>query len=251
MSGHSKWANIKIRKGAQDAKRGKVFTKLTKEITVAARAGGGNLDFNPRLRLAAQKAREANMPRDTIERAIKKGTGELEGESLEELVYEGYGPSGVAVMLELLTDNRNRTAGEVRAIFSKRGGNLGEAGCVGWMFEAKGLIVVSKEGADEDAVTLAAIDAGADDITDSGDSLEITAPPEALMEVRQTMESAGLTIVSAELTRVPTSTVALDGKSAPAVLRLIDELEDHDDVAKVHANFDIPDDILEQLAAQA
>jgi len=249
VSGHSKWANIRIRKGAQDAKRGKVFTRISKEIMVAARSGGGNPDFNPRLRLAVQKAREANMPRDNIDRAIKKGTGELEGEALEEVVYEGYGPHGVALLIETLTGNRNRTAPDIRALLGKRGGNLGESGCVGWMFVTKGLIHVPVEGTDEDELMLVALEAGADDVKRSGDSFEVTSSPDMFMVVQQALESGGFALTSAEVTRIPTTTVPLDARTAPGVLRLLEDLEDLEDVQRVHANFDVADEVLEAIAA--
>ncbi|MBD3176054.1 MAG: YebC/PmpR family DNA-binding transcriptional regulator [Armatimonadia bacterium] len=251
MAGHSKWANIKIRKGAQDAKRGKAFTKVSREIIVAARSGGGDPDMNPRLRLAISKAREVNMPKDTIERAVKKGTGELEGEDYQEVVYEGYGPNGVALMIEALTDNRQRTAPEIRALLDKRGGNLGDPGCVAWMFEAKGLVSIKAEGVDEDELLMTALEAGAEDIKTEGDTIAVTSNPEVFMDVRQAIEDAGYSIINSELARVPTSTVALDGKTAPAVLQLMDELDDLDDVQKVHANFDVDDAVLESIAETA
>lgn len=251
MSGHSKWANIKIRKGAQDAKRGKAFTKVSREIIVAARAGGGDPEMNPRLRLAISKAREVNMPKDTIERAIKKGTGELEGEEYQEVTYEGYGPHGVALLIEALTDNRNRTAPEIRALLDRRGGKLGDRGCVAWMFEAKGLVTIKAEGVDEDELLMVALEAGAEDAKVEGDTIAITSSPEAFMQVRQAIEDAGYSIVSSELARIPTTTVRLDANTAPAVLRLLDELDDLDDVQRVHANFDVDDSVLEAIAESA
>ncbi len=248
MAGHSKWANIKIRKGAQDRKRAIQFTKLSKEIIVAARTGGGVIEFNPRLRLAVQKAREANVPMDNIERAIKKGTGELESEALEEIVYEAYGPHGVALLIEVTTDNRNRTAPDLRAMLGKRGGNLGETGCVAWMFATKGLILVPVEGVDEEALTMDALEAGADDVRQEGESFEVTCAPEAFMDLRGALESAGYQMTSAEVTRIPTTTVALDAQTAPVLFRLLEDLEDHEDVSRVHANFDVPDEVLESLA---
>ncbi len=205
--------------------------------------------MNARLRLAIQKAREVNMPMENIERAIKKGTGELEGEQVEELAYEGYGPHGVALLLEIMTDNRNRTAPEIRTILGKRGGNLGESGCVSWMFETRGLITVSTDATDEETLMLTALDAGADDIRESSGTFEVTCSPDRFMDVRGALEAAGIAMVSAEVTRIPTTTVALDEKTAPSVLGLLEELEDHDDVQRVHANFDVPDEVLERLAA--
>jgi YebC/PmpR family DNA-binding regulatory protein len=248
MSGHSKWANIKIRKGAQDKKRASTFTKLSKEIIVAARVGGGQIDFNPRLRMAIQKAREANVPMDNIERAIKKGTGELEGEAVEEIIYEGYGPHGVALLIEVMSDNRNRTAPELRAILGKRGGNLGEAGCVAWMFATKGMIIVPGEGVDEEELTMAALEAGAEDVKLEDGSFEITCEPAVFMDLHAAIQAAGYAMSTSEVTRIPTTTVSLDAHTAPVVLRLLEDLEDHDDVARVHANFDVPDDVLEALA---
>ena len=248
MAGHSKWANIKIRKGSQDAKRGKAFTKVSREIIVAARGGGGDPEMNARLRLAIAKAREVNMPKDTIERAIKKGTGELEGEDYQEVMYEGYGPHGVALMIEALTDNRNRTAPEVRALLDKRGGKLGDPGCVAWMFEAKGLVTIKADGVDEDELLMVALDAGAEDLKTEGETIAITSSTESFMEVRQAIEDAGYTLVDSELARIPTTTVALDAETAPSVLRLMDDLDDLDDVQKVHANFDVDDAVLEAIA---
>jgi YebC/PmpR family DNA-binding regulatory protein len=247
MAGHSKWANIKIRKGAQDRKRSSQFTKLSKEIIVAARTGGGVIDFNPRLRLAVQKAREANVPMENIERAIKKGTGELEGPPVDEIIYEGYGAHGVALLIEVMTDNRNRTAPELRAILGKRGGNLGESGCVAWMFVSKGLIIVPGEGVDEEALMMTALDAGAEDVRLEGEFFEVTCAPDGFMDLRGAIEEAGYTMTSAEVTRIPTTTVPLDAQTAPVVLRLLEDLEDHDDVHRVHANFDVPDEVLEAI----
>lgn len=249
MAGHSKWANIRIRKGAQDAKRGRAFTKVARELMIAAKVGGGDPSMNPRLRLAIQKAKDVNMPRETVERAIKKGTGEIEAEQLEEIVYEGYGPHGVALVIEAMTDNRNRTVGEIRAVLGKRGGNLGESGCTTWMFETKGLAVVAKEGTDEEALMSAVVDAGADDFREAGDTFEIVCAPDAFMDVRAAIEALGIEPISAEITRIPTVLVPVEGDKARAILRVYEELEDHEDVQKVHANFDIADHVLEEIAA--
>lgn len=249
MSGHNKWSSIKHRKGAVDAKRGKIFTKIIKEIIVAARNGGGDADMNPRLRSAITTAKNANMPKDNIERAIKKGTGDLEGVNYEEYSYEGYGPGGVAVMLDILTDNRNRTAAEVRHLFNKGNGNLGENGCVAWIFETKGVIVCEKEQVDSEALFELALEAGADDVIDEDDSdiIEIHTAPDAFEAVRQALEDAGYPMLSAAVDKVPANTVKVEGKAAEQMLRLMDSLEDCDDVQKVYANFDIDDDLLEEL----
>lgn len=241
MSGHSKWATIKRKKAKVDAQRGKVFTRLAKEIIVAARQGGGDPDGNIRLKTAIQRAKEANIPNDNIMRAIQKGTGELGGSNYEEITYEGYGPGGVAVMIEIMTDNRNRTAGEIRYIFSRNGGSLGETGCVAWMFQEKGLIVVEKADneRDEDDLMLLALDSGADDFKADDDSFEITSEPGELQAVREALEKAGVKIALAEVTMVPQSTVKLEGKEAEQMMRLTDTLEEHDDVQDVYANFDI------------
>jgi len=249
MSGHSKWHNIRLRKGKQDAERGKVFTKLGREIIVAAREGGGNPDSNGRLRLAIEKARDASMPQDTIKRAIQRGTGEVEGAHYEEVSYEGYGPAGVAVMVQCLTDNRNRTISDVRHIFSKAGGGVGESGSVAWQFEPKGVINIPADQTDEDAVFAAAVEAGADDITTEGDTIEVTTAPDALNQVRQALLDAQVPVENFELTMIPRNLVRLEGKEADQVLRLMDALEDHDDVQKVYANFDIPDEVLEAAEA--
>ena len=250
MSGHSKWHNIRLRKGKQDAERGKMFTKLAREIIVAARAGGGNPDANARLRLAIQKAREASMPIESIKRAIQRGTGELEGVTYEEVTYEGYGPAGVAVMVDCLTDNRNRTVAELRSIFSKCGGSLGESGCVAWMFDPKGIITIPAENADEDTVMLATLDAGAEDIRIEGDTIEVITQPEDLQSVRDALTSAGIAFTDAEITRLPKNTVRVeDSKEASQVLRLMDMLDDLDDVQHVYSNFDIPDELMQEAAA--
>ena len=244
MSGHSKWASIKHKKGAADAKRGKIFTKLIKEITVAARIGGGDPAGNPRLRTAILIAKGKNMPVDNITRAIKKGTGELEGVHYEEVTYEGYGPGGAAIFLEAMTDNKNRTVSEIRAALGKAGGNLGENGCVGWMFEKKGRITVKTDAKSEDDLMELAIDAGADDMQTVDDHYEITTAVENFEAVRKALEEAGVPMDTAELTRIPQNTVSLDEKKGKALLKLMDILEDHDDIQKAYSNFDIPDDVM-------
>ena len=249
MSGHNKWSSIKHRKGAVDAKRGKIFTKLIKEITVAARDGGGDADTNPRLRTAIAAAKAVNMPKDNIERSIKRGTGELEGVSYEELVYEGYGPGGVAVMVDILTDNRNRTAADIRHIFNKGNGNLGENGCVAWMFDTKGLIVFEKENIGEEELFDLALEAGADDveeITEDG-TFEVITTTENFEAVKQAFDEKGWAYVSAEVTKIPQNTIKLEGKAAEQMLRLMEKLEDSDDVQNVYANFDIDMELIEQL----
>jgi YebC/PmpR family DNA-binding regulatory protein len=249
MSGHSKWSTIKRKKGAADAKRGKAFTKIIKEIMVAARMGGGDVNANPRLRTAVLAARAENMPKDNIDRAIKKGTGELEGVTYEEFTYEGYGPGGVAMMLEVLTDNKNRTVADVRHVFSKHSGNLGEAGCVSWMFEKKGLILVDKTGVDEDKLLEVALDAGALDVKDNGKEFEVTVSPSSFEEVRKKLEEAGYKPTYSDVTMVPQTTVRLAGKEAEQMLKLMEGLEDSEDVQKVYANFDIADEVMERLSA--
>jgi YebC/PmpR family DNA-binding regulatory protein len=249
MSGHSKWSTIKHKKAAKDAKRGKAFTKLIKEITVAARLGGGDVKANPRLRTAVLAARAQSMPGDTIDRAIKKGTGELEGVNYEEVVYEGYGPGGVAVMIEVLTDNRNRTVAELRNVLDKCGGNLGTTGSVAWMFTKRGLITVERAQADEDKVIEVALEAGADDVTDSGDILEVLTAPEQLEGVKDALEQAKIVAASAEVTMMPSSTTSISGKQAEQMVRLLETLEDHDDVQRVSSNMDIAAEELERLSA--
>jgi len=244
MSGHSKWSSIKHKKGALDAKRGKIFTKLIKEITVAARIGGGDPDGNPRLRTAILTAKGQNMPGDNITRAIKKGTGELEGVQYEEVNYEGYGPGGAAIFLEAMTDNKNRTVSEIRAALGKAGGNLGENGCVAWMFEQKGLITVKTESKDEDELMELAIDAGADDMQTVDDYYEITTTVESLESVRTTLEESSITIETSEVTRIPANMVAVDETKGKALLKLMDILDDHEDIQKAYSNFDIPDDVM-------
>jgi YebC/PmpR family DNA-binding regulatory protein len=244
MSGHSKWSTIKHKKGAADAKRGRIFTRLIKEITVAARMGGGSPEHNPRLRSAIAEAKASNMPASNIDRAIKKGTGELEGVSYEEATYEGYGPGGVAIMAETITDNKNRTAGEIRKIFSKGNGNLGEQNCVGWMFDSKGLIVVTKKAISEEKLMEVALEAGAEDIEDEEDSFQVVTDPGSFQGVKDALEQAGIQMVSAKLDKIPQNTVRVEGKDAAQVLKLAEALEEHDDVQNVYANFDIdPDSI--------
>ncbi len=249
MSGHNKWSSIKHRKGAVDAKRGKIFTKLIKEITVAARDGGGDADTNPRLRTAIAAAKAVNMPKDNIERSIKRGTGELEGVSYEELVYEGYGPGGVAVMVDILTDNRNRTAADIRHIFNKGNGNLGENGCVAWMFDTRGLIVFEKENIGEEELFDLALEAGADDVEEIAEdgTFEVLTTTENFEAVKQAFDEKGWAYVSAEVTKIPQNTIKLEGKEAEQMLRLMEKLEDSDDVQNVYANFDIDMELIEQL----
>ncbi len=246
MSGHNKWSTIKHKKGRADAKRGKIFTKLIREITVGAREGGGDPEGNPRLRAAVAAAKAANMPADNIKRAIQRGTGELPGVTYEEVSFEGYGPGGVAVMLELLTDNRNRTTPEIRHLFSRFGGNLGENGCVAWLFTKKGLILVPRSSdADEDVVLELALEAGAEDLnTEDEDYFRITTSPDELHQVKEGLESGGLTVEAAQMEMEPSSTTRLEGKKAQQMIRLMDAFDDHDDVQNVWANFDIDDDLL-------
>ncbi|MEI9476952.1 MAG: YebC/PmpR family DNA-binding transcriptional regulator [Deltaproteobacteria bacterium] len=249
MSGHSKWSTIKRKKGAVDAKRGKAFTKIIKEIMVAARMGGADINANPRLRSAVLAAKAENMPRDNIDRAIKKGAGELEGVNYEELTYEGYGPGGVALLLEVMTDNKNRMVAEMRHTFSKQNGNLGEGGCVSWVFEKKGLISLDKSGVDEDRLIEVALDAGALDVKDSGIEFDVTTPPASFEAVKKKLEESGFKHTYAEVTMVPQTTVRLTGKDAEQMLKLMEALEDLDDVQKVYANFDITDEEMERLSA--
>lgn len=244
MAGHSKWANIKHKKGAEDAKRGKIFTKLVKEIIVAARLGGGDPAANPRLRLVIEKAKQNNLPKDNMERAIKKGTGELEGINYEETAYEGYGPGGAAVYVESLSDNKNRTVADVRHIFSKHGGNLGENGCVSWMFDKKGWIPVSKSHSDEDNLMEAALEAGAEDIRDEEDVFEVITPPEAFEDVKAALDAAEIPYGDAEITMLPQTVVSLAGSDAEKMFKLMNALDDHDDVQKVNTNADIPDEVI-------
>jgi YebC/PmpR family DNA-binding regulatory protein len=250
MSGHSKWSTIKHKKGAADAKRGKLFSKLTRAIIVAAKEGGGDPAANLALQNAIEKARSYSMPKDTIDRAIAKGSGaDADSAAFETVVYEGYGPSGVAVIVEALTDNRNRTAGEVRHTFSKNDGNLGGSGAVAWLFERRGVVMVPSEGVDEDELTLAAAEGGADDVALDGSSYQVLSAPEQLAAVREAIEAAGFQVESAELTMLPKTTVEVaDEGDAKKVLRLLEQLEDNDDVQDVYANFDIPEQVLEAVA---
>lgn len=250
MAGHSKWANIKRKKGANDAKRGKVFTKLIRELTVASKMGGADPDANPRLRDAIAEAKSHNMPKDTMERAIKRGSGGGgDDANYEEIVYEGYGPGGVAMLIESLTDNRNRTVSEVRNLLSKSGGNLGESGSVAWMFDKKGIISVEKNGASEDAVMEAALEAGGEDVKDEGDTWDVVTEPSDFHSVKTALEGAdGLRIVSAALASIPKNTVQVEGDGAEKLFKLMDQLEDLDDVQKVHANFDISAEEMERLS---
>jgi YebC/PmpR family DNA-binding regulatory protein len=250
MSGHSKWAGIKHKKAIVDAKRGQAFTRASREITISAREGGGNPEGNFRLRLAVQKAREINMPADRIKNAIQRGTGELAGDRLEEIRYEGYGPAGVAVMVDALTDNRNRTSASIRHRFSKGGGNLGETNSVGWMFERKGVISANAGKADPEEVGLAAIEAGADDVQVEGKAVEISAPPSTFEKVKAAVEGLGVSVENAEVTMQAKQTVPIGEDKAAAVLRLMESLEEDDDVQQVYANFDIPADVLERISAQ-
>ncbi len=247
MSGHSKWSTIKRQKGANDAKRGALFTKVAREIAVAARAGGGDPDANYRLRLAIDKARSINMPADNIKRAIEKATGGADGDQYEEIVYEGYGPGGVAVLVEAATDNRNRTAAEVRSIFAKTGGQLAGSGAVAWQFEVRGLITVAREGVDPDEVALAAIDAGAADVDSESDPVEIYTQPGDLYTVRKALEDAGVTVDDAESAMIAKQTVSLDADHVRKALRLVDLLDDLDDVQRVTTNVDIPEDVLAEM----
>ena len=246
MSGHSKWAGIKHKKALIDAKRGKLFSKLNKEITVAAKTGGGDPSANPRLRLAIAKAKEANVPSDNIERAIKKGTGELPGVNYEQISYEGYGPGGVAIVVEALTDNKNRTTAEIRNLFSSKGGNLAGSGSVNWLFRRKGFIVVNKAKAEEDKLMSIAIESGAEDLKTEEDTYEIVTDIKDYEKVRAALKEKGIEQEAAEITMIPSSYVKLQGKQAEQVLNLIESLEDHDDVQNVYANFDIPDEVLQQ-----
>jgi len=245
VSGHSKWHNIKIKKSKTDQQRGKLFSKLAREIIIAAKAGGGDPAANMRLRAAIDRAREASMPNDNIQRAVQRGAGGGEGATYEEVTYEAMAPGGVAVLVQVLTDNRNRTASEIRNIFTKAEGSLGVS--VGWLFEKKGVITIKKTGASEEEVLTKAVDAGAEDMKVTSDEYEITVAPEEFASVKQALEAAGYKLSSAEVTLVPKSTVPLEGKDAQRILRLMESLEDHDDVQHVYANFDIPDEVLEQV----
>jgi YebC/PmpR family DNA-binding regulatory protein len=249
VSGHSKWAQIKHKKAHVDAKRGKIFSKIVKEIAVAARLGGGDISGNPRLRQAIDKAKEVNMPQDNIKRAIMKGTGDLPGMSYEETLYEGYGPCGVAILIEALTDNKNRTTPEIRHIMSKHGGNLGEAGCVSWMFTKKGYILVEKSKIDEDSLMAAALEAGAEDMRNDPkeDSYEIISSPEEMVKIKEALESSEIPVSLAEITMLPTTYITLDETSAQQMLRLVEALEDNDDTQNVYTNSDIPDEIMTKV----
>ena len=249
MSGHSKWSTIKRKKGATDAKRGRIFTRLIKEITVAARMGGGDPEGNPRLRSAIGTAKAENMPKNNIERAIKKGTGELEGAVYEEITYEGYGPGGVAVMVECMTDNKNRSVADIRHAFSKSGGNLGESGCVAWMFDKKGSILIDKSAIDEEELMDKALESGAEDVLEEENVFQVITTPDDFEAVREALQTEGLEFVEAEVSLIPQNTVDItEEKPAKQLLRLLESLEDHDDVQSVSANFDIPDEIMDALA---
>ncbi|WP_020585224.1 YebC/PmpR family DNA-binding transcriptional regulator [Desulfobacter curvatus] len=247
MSGHSKWSTIKHKKGAADKKRAKVFTKLIKEITVAARMGGGDPGANPRLRRAIDSAKAQNMPKDNVDRAIKKGTGDMDGVNYEEIIYEGYGPGGVAVMVECLTDNKNRTIADVRYIFNKAGGNVGTDGCVAWMFDKKGVITISKENADEDTLMEVAIDAGAEDIKDEGDSFDVLTAPEDFDAVKDAIDGAEIACEVAEISMVPQNTTAVSGKEAEQMIRFMEALDDNDDIQNFYTNADIPDEAFDAM----
>ena len=252
MAGHSKWANIKHKKGKEDAKRGKLFSKLSKKISVAAREGGDDPEMNSELRLAIQKAKDNNMPNDNIERAVKRGTGDLDGVSYDRIVYEGYGPGGVALYLDLMSDNRNRTAAEIRHLLSKHGGNLGESGCVAWMFSRKGQMVVDmkKSNYDEDKLMMTAIESGADDVIVEGNMLNIYSDPSIFEDLRTSLEQDNITVVSSDIAMIPDNTMKLDKKTAKKTLKLMDILEDHDDVQEVYSNFDISDEIMEEISKE-
>ena len=247
MSGHSKWATTKRKKAAIDSKRGKIFTKITKEIAVAAKIGGSDPDGNARLRTAILKAKEANMPADNIKKAVMKGTGELPGVTYEETTYEGYGPNGVAILIEIMTDNKNRTVAETRKTFTRHGGNMGEAGCVSWMFHKKGYIVVERSKADEDRLMSLVLDAGAEDMKSDNNNFEITTAPKDFEKVKEVLKQNNIEMTVSEITMVPQSYIKLDGKEAEQMLKLMEELEDHDDVQNVYANFDIPEEIMAKV----
>jgi YebC/PmpR family DNA-binding regulatory protein len=248
MSGHSKWSTIKHKKAAKDAKRGKLFTKLIKEITVAARMGGGDINANPRLRTAVMAARAQSMPSDNIDRAIKKGTGELEGVTYEEVQYEGYGPGGTAIIAQVLTDNKNRTVSEIRRLFTKHGGNLGETGSVGWMFDKKGLLTIEKAQVDEEKLMGIVLDAGAEDVRDEEEVFEVVTPPEKFHAVKDSLDHEKIIVANAQVTLIPKNTVDVDAKNVEQILKLTEELEDHDDVQNVSANFNIPNELMEKAS---
>ncbi|MFC1493832.1 YebC/PmpR family DNA-binding transcriptional regulator [Thermodesulfobacteriota bacterium] len=247
MSGHSKWSSIKHKKGAADAKRGRIFTRLIKEITVAARMGGGDPDGNPRLRTAIAAAKTENMPKDNIERAIKKGTGELEGVSYDEMTYEGYGPGGVAMLIECLTDNKNRTVADIKHIIERHGGNLGEPGCVAWMFEKRGMIIFENDKVEEEKLFDIALEAGAEDVKEEETEFEVITNPSEFEAVKKAFDDAELEYSVAEISMVPQNTIKLEGKKAEQMLNLMEAIEDNDDVSNVYANFDIPDEVMEAL----
>ena len=247
MSGHSKWSTIKHKKGAADAKRGKIFTKLIKEITVAARMGGGDPEGNPRLRTAISAARAENMPKENIERGIKKGTGELEGVAYEEASYDGYGPGGAAVLVDCLTDNKNRSVADIKHLFERYGGNLGEPGCVTWIFEQRGLVVLEKDKVDEDQLIDLALEAGAEDVIEEETEFEVVTAPTDFEAVKKAIDDAGLPYTLAEVTKIPKNTIKIEGKKAQQMINLMQALEDHDDVNHVYANFDIADDVMEAM----
>jgi YebC/PmpR family DNA-binding regulatory protein len=248
MSGHSKWSTIKHKKAAKDAKKGKVFTKLIKEITVAARMGGGDINANPRLRTAVLTARGNSMPNENIERAIKKGTGELEGVTYEEVQYEGYGPGGAAIIAQVVTDNKNRTVSEIRRLFTKHGGNMGETGCVSWMFDHKGLITIEKSQVDEERLMAMVLEAGAEDVREEDEVFEVVTSPEAFAAVKDRLDQEKIAAASAQVTLVPKNTVDVDARHVEQILKLTEELEDHDDVQSVSANFNIPTELMEKAS---
>ncbi len=248
MSGHSKWSTIKHKKGAADAKRGKIFTKLIKEITVAARMGGGDPEGNPRLRTAIAAARAENMPKENIERGIKKGSGELEGVSYEEASYDGYGPGGAAVLVDCLTDNKNRSVADIKHIFERHGGNLGEPGCVTWIFEQRGLIVFEKDKVDEEQLIDLALEAGAEDVKEEETEFEVVTAPSDFETVKKAIDDAGFPYTLAEVTKIPKNTVKIEGKKAQQMMNLMQAIEDHDDVSHVYSNFDIADDVMEAMS---
>ena len=248
MSGHSKWSTIKHKKAAKDAKKGKLFTKFIKEITVAARMGGGDINANPRLRTAVLTARANSMPNDNIDRAIKKGTGDLEGVTYEEIQYEGYGPGGAAILAQVLTDNKNRTVSEIRRLFTNHGGHLGETGCVSWMFDKKGVITVEKSQIDEERLMGIVLDAGAEDVKEEDDLFEVVTQPEDFEKVKERLDREKVPVASAQVTMVPKNTVNVDAKHVEQILKLTEELEDHDDVQGVSANFNIPTELMEKAS---
>lgn len=251
MAGHSKWHNIRVRKMRQDLVRGRIFSKLTRELVVAAKLGGNDPETNPRLRAAIDRAKENGMPVENIERAIKKGTGELEGEHYEEVIYEGYGPGGVAIMVEALTDNRNRTTSELRRLFQKHGGNLGEAGCVAWLFEKRALVVVDANSVDEDTVMTCALEANADDVQRKDGTYEIIAEPKQLQAIKRVLEQNGITYQLATIANTPKTTAWVEGEEAKKLLTLLRDLEDHDDVQNISSNFEVPDELLEEIGEAA